>query len=313
MKFGDKLCKLRKKEGLSQEELGDKLNVTRQTVSKWELGQSRPDTDKLAEICSLFGVNANELMDDNIEITNNNRHIDSIDVKPRKWLLVVLIIVALAISVALINKLIAGSRETDKNTSSFEDNINTIFNNVTNQYSQKAFNIKLESYSGSQYSSSVKYLLDYIITNNKKNDTHQVEVTYKETTTKDPDEIKNMKTNITQSNEYEVSFDYDKKGFIYKATIEEIFKDISSKSFNFFLEGNNGTKYGAHVKEILDRVIESNKKYPNHLINVVYKTTNTTIEEEIISLKSNFKTFDQYEVIINYDDAGYVNEIRIQK
>lgn len=39
MKFNEKLMELRKKEGLSQEEIGQKLNVTRQTISKWELGQ----------------------------------------------------------------------------------------------------------------------------------------------------------------------------------------------------------------------------------------------------------------------------------
>ena len=43
MKFNEKLINLRKKAGLSQEELGYKLNVTRQTVSKWELGQTTPE------------------------------------------------------------------------------------------------------------------------------------------------------------------------------------------------------------------------------------------------------------------------------
>lgn len=45
MKFNEKIIELRKKQGLSQEELGYKLNVTRQTVSKWELGQTTPEMD----------------------------------------------------------------------------------------------------------------------------------------------------------------------------------------------------------------------------------------------------------------------------
>ena len=45
MKFHEKLFELRKKEGLSQEELADKVNVSRQTVSKWEMGQSTPEMD----------------------------------------------------------------------------------------------------------------------------------------------------------------------------------------------------------------------------------------------------------------------------
>ena len=65
MKFCDKLIQLRKRNGFSQEELGEKLNVTRQTVSKWELNQSKPDTDKLLEISKLFNVDFNLLLDDN--------------------------------------------------------------------------------------------------------------------------------------------------------------------------------------------------------------------------------------------------------
>ena len=56
MSFNEKLIELRKKEGLSQEELGYKLNVTRQTVSKWELGQTTPEMDKLTEISKLFNI-----------------------------------------------------------------------------------------------------------------------------------------------------------------------------------------------------------------------------------------------------------------
>ena len=52
----DKVIELRKKQGLSQEELGYKLNVTRQTVSKWELGSTTPEMDKLVEISKIFNV-----------------------------------------------------------------------------------------------------------------------------------------------------------------------------------------------------------------------------------------------------------------
>lgn len=56
MKFEEKLIKLRKEKLLSQEELGEKLDVTRQTISKWELGQSKPDMEKLKEISTLFNI-----------------------------------------------------------------------------------------------------------------------------------------------------------------------------------------------------------------------------------------------------------------
>lgn len=62
MKFNEKLIELRKKNGLSQEELGYKLNVTRQTISKWELGQTTPEMDKLIELSKIFNISVDELI-----------------------------------------------------------------------------------------------------------------------------------------------------------------------------------------------------------------------------------------------------------
>lgn len=61
MKFNEKLITLRKQNGLSQEELGMKLNVARQTVSKWELGDTTPEMDKLIQMSEIFGVSLDEL------------------------------------------------------------------------------------------------------------------------------------------------------------------------------------------------------------------------------------------------------------
>ena len=62
MKFNEKLIKLRKASGLSQEELADKLNVARQTVSKWELGETTPEMNKLIELSDLFDVSIDEMV-----------------------------------------------------------------------------------------------------------------------------------------------------------------------------------------------------------------------------------------------------------
>ena len=56
MAFSDKLIALRKKAGWSQEELAERLNVSRQSVSKWESAQSMPDIDKILQLSSLFSV-----------------------------------------------------------------------------------------------------------------------------------------------------------------------------------------------------------------------------------------------------------------
>lgn len=62
MKIEDKLLKLRKEKGLSQEEVADILNVSRQTISKWETGQSSPDFDKIIPICELYEISCDELL-----------------------------------------------------------------------------------------------------------------------------------------------------------------------------------------------------------------------------------------------------------
>lgn len=64
MIFADKLITLRKKAGWSQEELAEKLNVTRQSVSKWEGAQSVPDIDKILQLSCLFGVTSDYLLKD---------------------------------------------------------------------------------------------------------------------------------------------------------------------------------------------------------------------------------------------------------
>ena len=64
MTFSDKLIALRKKAGWSQEELAERLNVSRQSVSKWESAQSMPDIDKILQLSSLFSETTDCLLKD---------------------------------------------------------------------------------------------------------------------------------------------------------------------------------------------------------------------------------------------------------
>ena len=64
MTFSEKLLKLRKREGVSQEELANRLEVSRQAVSRWELGTAMPDAPKLFQLSRIFGVTADYLLDD---------------------------------------------------------------------------------------------------------------------------------------------------------------------------------------------------------------------------------------------------------
>lgn len=64
MKFNEKLMAIRKMKGLSQEELGMELQVSRQTISKWESGQSYPDFQKLVMLSDYFDMTLDELVKD---------------------------------------------------------------------------------------------------------------------------------------------------------------------------------------------------------------------------------------------------------
>ncbi len=68
MTIGQKITLLRNSFDLSQEQLADKINVSRQSVSKWEMDQALPQIDKILQLCSIFGVTADELLRDKIDI-----------------------------------------------------------------------------------------------------------------------------------------------------------------------------------------------------------------------------------------------------
>lgn len=67
MILADKLIQLRKRSGMSQEELAEKMNVSRQAVSKWEGAQSIPDLDKILQLSELYGVTTDYLLKDSVE------------------------------------------------------------------------------------------------------------------------------------------------------------------------------------------------------------------------------------------------------
>lgn len=71
MTFGEKLFKLRKEKGFSQETLAEKLNTTRQGISKWENGQGYPETEKLLMIGNVFGVSMDYLLKDSVSPSND--------------------------------------------------------------------------------------------------------------------------------------------------------------------------------------------------------------------------------------------------
>lgn len=75
MNFAEKILNLRTEYGYSQETLAEKLNVSRQAVSKWESGTTLPETDKVITLSNFFGVSTDYLLKDNIPVNSQ----DSLD------------------------------------------------------------------------------------------------------------------------------------------------------------------------------------------------------------------------------------------
>lgn len=91
MEIGNKIYELRKKENLSQEQLAEKMNVTRQTISKWELNETTPDIKQAKELSKIFKVSLDELANNDInnvviEKLSNTEKLAGIIIKILKFL-----------------------------------------------------------------------------------------------------------------------------------------------------------------------------------------------------------------------------------
>lgn len=83
MKFNEKIIRLRKIKGITQDELASAVGVSRQAVYKWECGQSYPEVAKLIEIKLLFNISIDDLLDDSYEIALPEKKKKKRQAKPR--------------------------------------------------------------------------------------------------------------------------------------------------------------------------------------------------------------------------------------
>ena len=354
MKFNEKLIELRKKKGLSQEELGYKINVTRQTISKWELGQTSPEMDKLVELSKIFEISVDDLLNDsNLPINNttdnnnnNNNNNDttatntviedqSINKKSKKEKTIITIIIVALVAILLViiirlitgfsifNKIVDGEnglfsnffdifeKNSNQSTEQFNDFLNQI-SDLKDKSDIDFSNSSFEKYQGTQYGSKLKLLIDEITQNNKKNDL-KITVKYNNIETQDTEEIKNLKNNIEDTKKYEISFDYNEEGYIDIATIEDITKldRFEILNFNAPFEIYTGSRMGASVITVLDKVVSSNKTNDKK-ITVTYNQTQTQDEVKITEIKRSIEQFNNYSISYNYDEDGIINEIIIE-
>lgn len=107
MKLGENILKLRKENKFSQEELAKQLNVTRQTISNWELGETQPTPEQLKILSKIFNVSIDELLDNNIddillEKVNNTERLAGIIIKILKGIGIAFLILLVIDIISLI-------------------------------------------------------------------------------------------------------------------------------------------------------------------------------------------------------------------
>ena len=289
MKFNEKLIALRKKEGLSQEELGYKLNVTRQTVSKWELGQTTPEMDKLAEMSKIFNVSVDELINDseerkdiNMDPINNKIEDQPIQEKKSKnnKAIYIVFIILIAIFIYFVGQIILGSL----GISLFKKAAGDIFDMQGNLVNQAFDN------AGGIYNNAMNIIEDDSNQNNSGEAVNEFLDNFWQTA-----------TNITNG-------DLDNK-------ISETKDQVSKQSFNGHIELYAGTKKSLHAVTVLDNIITSNKTN-DRKITVKYDKTETQDEAEIRVIKQTINKADMlqdFEIICEYDAQGYIYKVIIEK
>ena len=126
MDIGNKILELRKKNNLSQEQLAEKMKVARQTISKWELGETSPDIKQAKELSKIFNVSLDELVDNDIkdlviEKVSNTEKLAGMILKIIKiFLIIIPICIALNFLLAFLFRFSIHSKDTGRK---FEESI----------------------------------------------------------------------------------------------------------------------------------------------------------------------------------------------
>lgn len=307
MNFGEKLTNLRKQKGLSQEELGYELNVTRQTVSKWELGQTTPEMDKLVELSKIFGVSVDELTNDK-EITNNEvKKIEDMPIDDKlqnnSSLKVILLIVAIFVIGGVLIFCLVKDNKDKKNEEKALNQVDKIINQagefgnaISGIIKDQIGNLQEDFQENEQIKDQASELI-----NDTKN---EIQENLNQVNNETANLINDVQKEINETEQYINEVQDDIKNNKDKFEID---------SFNNKFEMYSGTKSGFHVKVLIDQIITNNKKEKDKIITVIYKGQHIIDTEKLMDIKRNFEDFTNYEVSFEYDENGYIYQAEIEK
>ena len=172
MSLGNKILKLRKKEGLSQEELGNKINVTRQTISNWELDETSPNPEQLKRLSRELHVSIDELLDNDvndliIKKVSNTENNTKLSLKLIKLLIIVVVSFILIFIILCITKIII-KNSVDKGREIEE----TIHCNIYGE--EHSFSINYYELTGQPFALGGDSYFSDILDLDKYNDAHQI-------------------------------------------------------------------------------------------------------------------------------------------
>ena len=162
MKLGNKILEYRKKSGLSQEGLAEKIDVTRQTISNWELGETSPNPEQLKLLSKEFGVSIDELLDNDIINRNSKFNI-------KKYLKLKYILMLLVIFVCIFFLLVGIKIYRKSNIVRREE---SIYCRVFNE--EHSYDIVFDELTGQELESGGDSYFYYILDLEKYNDAHQI-------------------------------------------------------------------------------------------------------------------------------------------
>lgn len=91
MEIGKKILELRKKNNLSQENLAEKIGVARQTISKWELGETNPDLKQTKKLANIFNISLDELVNNKLKEIPTTQ-VNSYKTKHKNWIKIIKLI-----------------------------------------------------------------------------------------------------------------------------------------------------------------------------------------------------------------------------
>ena len=290
MNFGEKLTNLRKSKNLSQEELAEKLNVSRQTISKWELDQTVPDTENLMNIATFFDTTVSELLDENNNKANTKEKSSGTD-----WIKVCIILIVIFVILYWIWKILFAHFIIGQGLKIYNASMDGM-NEMIDGFND--FNMDVNANVESNMNTTENY-------NESYSESHVTSHT----------ETSNVNGVETTSSTYSVTTSGNNGENTYSESYTGSDKNEYEKNLfnNTFLNKYPGKLSKHFTIKLIDEIIASNKAHPEHTISISFGGLEAKEVDALETIKSALSDADFYEANFEKGEDGYINKAIIRK